>query len=335
MLSPYFLGFFAGLKPDTRLTVSEWADQKRILPAKATKEAGRWRTARTPYLKEIMDCLSPSSPVQQVVFMKGAQVGGTECGNNWLGYVIDHTPGPMMYVLPTLDMAKRTSKQRIAPMIDEMPDLREKVKDPRSRDSGNTLLTKEFPNGVLIFTGANSAAGLRSMPARFLFMDEVDAYDDDVDGEGSPINLAIKRTATFSRNRKILMVSTPNLAETSKIEAAYENSDKRRYFVSCCSCGHFQPIVWAQIIFDNNDPATTRFECVKCEHKHYEKDKPKLLSKGQWQAEEEKSNKVAGFHLSSLYSPNGWYSWQNAVEDFLAAKSNPIQFKDWTNTVLG
>ncbi len=180
MNSPYFSGFFAGLKPDTRLTVSEWADQKRILPAKATKEAGRWRTARTPYLKEIMDCLSPSSSVEQVVFMKGAQVGGTECGNNWLGYVIDHTPGPMMYVLPTLDMAKRTSKQRIAPMIDEMPDLQEKVKDPRSRDSGNTLLTKEFPNGVLIFTGANSAAGLRSMPARFLFMDEVDAYDDDV-----------------------------------------------------------------------------------------------------------------------------------------------------------
>ncbi|WP_422412289.1 MULTISPECIES: phage terminase large subunit family protein [unclassified Endozoicomonas] len=119
--SPYFEGFFKGLRPDTRLTVSEWADQKRILPAKATKEAGRWRTSRTPYLKEIMDCLSPSSPVEQVVFMKGAQVGGTECGNNWLGYVIDHTPGPMMYVLPTLDMAKRTSKQRIAPMIDEMP----------------------------------------------------------------------------------------------------------------------------------------------------------------------------------------------------------------------
>ena len=100
---------------------------------KAAKEAGRWRTARTPYLKAIMDCLSPSSPVERVVFMKGAQVGGTECGNNWLGYVIHHTPGPMMYVLPTLDMAKRTSKQRIAPMIEEMPILKERVKDSRSR----------------------------------------------------------------------------------------------------------------------------------------------------------------------------------------------------------
>ena len=121
MNNPYFSGFFAGLKPDTRMTVSEWADEHRILPMKSAKEAGRWRTARTPYLREIMDAMSPSSSVEQVAFMKGAQVGGTEAGNNVLGYVIHHTPGPMMYVLPTLDMAKRTSKQRIAPMIEAMP----------------------------------------------------------------------------------------------------------------------------------------------------------------------------------------------------------------------
>ena len=334
-LSPYLKGFFQGLKPDTRLTVSEWADKKRILPAKAAKEAGRWRTARTPYLKEIMDCLSPSSPIEKVVFMKGAQVGGTEAGNNFLGYVIDHVPAPMMYVLPTLDMAKRTSRQRIAPMIEEMPSLKEKVRDPRSRDSGNTLLTKEFPNGVLILTGANSGAGLRSMPARFLFLDEIDAYQDDVDGEGSPINLAIKRTATFSRNRKILLVSTPNIAGSSKIEAAYEESDKRRYFVPCVDCGHGQPIIWAQIKFDDHDPETARFECAKCGHKHFERDKPKLLANGYWQAETEKSNRVAGFHLSSFYSPNGWYSWEEAVRDFLAAQKKPVELKGWTNTVLG
>ena len=111
MSSHYLDGFFAGLRPDTRLTVSEWADNYRILPMKSAKEAGKWRTARTPYLKEVMDCLSPSSQVEKVVFMKGAQVGGTECGNNWLGYVVHHTPGPMMYVLPTLDMAKRTYLQ--------------------------------------------------------------------------------------------------------------------------------------------------------------------------------------------------------------------------------
>ncbi len=250
MNNPYYSGFFAGLKPDTRLTVSEWADEHRILPMKSAKEAGRWRTARTPYLREIMDAMSPSSSVEQVAFMKGAQVGGTEAGNNVLGYVIHHTPGPMMYVLPTLDMAKRTSKQRIAPMIEAMPVLRDLVKDPRSRDSGNTQMVKEFPNGVLIITGANSATGLRSMPARFLFLDEVDAYEDDVDGEGSPINLAIKRTATFSRNRKILMVSTPNIAGASKIEAAYQASDQRQFHVPCVECGFMQAIEWPQIKFE-------------------------------------------------------------------------------------
>ncbi len=334
--SPYIDGFFAGLKPDTRLTVSEWADKHRVLPMKAAKEAGRWRTARTPYLQEIMDVLSPTSDVEKVVFMKGAQVGGTECGNNWLGYVIDHTPGPMMYVLPTLDMAKRTSKQRIAPMIEEMPVLQDKVKNARSRDSGNTQLVKEFPNGVLIICGANSAAGLRSMPARFLFMDEIDAYDDDVEGEGSPLNLAIKRTATFSSNRKILMVSTPNIAGMSKIESAYEDSDQRQYQVPCIQCDFMQPIVWPQIRFDDGNPETACFECGQCGYRHREQDKPRLLGSGQWVAQNpEASAKVRGYHLSSLYSPNGWYSWANAVEDFLEAKDDALLLKGWTNTVLG
>jgi Phage major capsid protein E/Phage terminase large subunit (GpA) len=65
-----------GLKPDPLLTVSEWADRYRVLSQRASSEPGRWRTERTPYLREIMDCLSPSSPVQRVALMKGAQIGG-------------------------------------------------------------------------------------------------------------------------------------------------------------------------------------------------------------------------------------------------------------------
>ena len=148
-----------GLKPDPLLTVSEWADRYRVLSQRASSEPGRWRTERTPYLKEIMDCLSPSSPVQRVALMKGAQIGGTECGNCWIGYVIHQAPGPMMAVAPTVELAKRNSKQRIDPLIEESEVLRERVKERRSRDSGNTVLSKEFPGGVLILTGANSAVG--------------------------------------------------------------------------------------------------------------------------------------------------------------------------------
>ena len=113
-----------------------------------------------------MDCLSPSSPHQRVVFMKGSQVGGSECGNNWIGYVIHQAPGPMMAVAPTVELAKRSSKQRLDPLIEESEVLRERVKERRSRDSGNTVLSKEFPGGVLILTGANSAVGLRSIGAQ-------------------------------------------------------------------------------------------------------------------------------------------------------------------------
>src|ERR1044071_10323686 len=120
----------------------------RALSQRASAEPGPWRTDRTPYLREIMDCLSPSSPIERTVFMKGAQIGGTECGNNWICYVIHQAPGPMMAVQPTVEMAKRNSKQRIDPLIEESDVLRGLVSDPRSRDSGNTVLSKEFPGGV-------------------------------------------------------------------------------------------------------------------------------------------------------------------------------------------
>ncbi len=116
-----------GLTPDPLLTVSEWSDRHRVLSSKASAEPGRWRTDRTPYLREILDALSPTSPLERVVVMKGAQLGFTEAGSNWIGYVIHHAPGPMMAVWPTVEMAKRNSKQRIDPLIDESPALRGSV----------------------------------------------------------------------------------------------------------------------------------------------------------------------------------------------------------------
>jgi phage terminase large subunit GpA-like protein len=86
------------------------------------------------------------------------------------------------------------------------------------------MLAKEFPGGILVMTGANSAVGLRSMAARYLFLDEVDAYPGDVDGEGDPVNLALARTRTFAR-RKIFMISTPKITGRSRIEASFEDSD--------------------------------------------------------------------------------------------------------------
>ncbi len=161
--------------------------------------------------------------------MKGAQIGGTECGNNWLGYIIHHTPGPTLSVNPTVDTAKRNSKQRIDPLIEESPVLRELVKPARSKDSGNTVLTKEFPGGILVLAGANSAAGLRSMPVRFFVLDEVDAYPGDVEGEGDPIALAEARTRTFAR-RKIYM------SRRRRLKACRVSSENMKSAINAALC---------------------------------------------------------------------------------------------------
>lgn len=330
----YRQAFFAGLKPDPNINVSEWADQYRMLSQKASAEPGKWRTERTPYLREILDCLSPSSAVQRVVFMAGAQVGKTECGNNWLGFVIHHAPGPMLLVQPTVDTAKRFSKQRLAPMIEETPVLRDRIADNRSRDGGNTQMVKEFQGGALIITGANSAVGLRSMPVRYLFLDEVDGYPADVDGEGDPVQLAEKRTTTFAR-RKIYLCSTPTVKDVSRIEREYLQSDQRKYFVPCPHCGHKQHLVWKNLKWTDDDPTTAAYACEDCGSLIEERHKHTMLPAGEWRATAPGDGRTAGFHLSSLYSPLGWKSWSSIVEEFMQAKGDPALLKTFVNTVLG
>ena len=330
----YYESFRTGLKPDPNFNVSQWADNHRILTSVSSAEPGPWRTDRTPYLKEIMDCLSPSNPCEKVVFMKGAQIGGTECGNNWMGFVIHHAPGPMLIVNPTVETAKRTSKMRIDPAIENCPALKEKVQDPRSRDSGNTMLMKEFPGGVLILTGANSAAGLRSMPIRYLFLDEVDGYPDDANAEGDPVNLAIQRTATFS-NKKIFMISTPTIKNYSRIETAFVEGDQRYYFVPCPDCSELQILKWKNIKWPKGQPENAYYKCKKCGSHWEDHQKAEILKNGKWIAQNPNNeSKTISFHLSSLYSPHGWVSFGDIAKEFSEVHKDPPRLQVWTNTKL-
>lgn len=284
-----------------------------------------------------MDCLSSTDPTQIVTLAKGAQLGGSELANCWLGYIIDHAPGPAMAVMPTVELAKKNSKQRIEPLIEECPRLREKVKPSRAKDSGNTILCKEFPGGVLAMTGANSAVGLRSMPVRYLDLDEVDGYPGDVDEEGDPVKLAEARTRTFPR-RKIFKVSTPTIEGRSRIWASYLESDQRKYEIPCPYCGAFQELVWKNIRWPEGHPEEAVYICAHCEAKIEEQpNKTKMLEAGRWVARNpDRNNKRhVGFHLNSLYSPVGWYSWGEAAAAWEQAKKNQLQLRSFINTVLG
>lgn len=338
------------MRPPAAVTVSQWADANRMLSGKASSEPGPWRTDRTPYLRQIMDDLSARSSVQEVVVMFAAQLGKSESGMNWLGYIIDNEPGPVMCVQPTTDMAKRFSRQRIAPMLEETPVLRKKVRENRSRDDANTTLMKDFAGGVMVVSGANSAAGLRSMPVRYLFLDEIDAYPLDVDGEGDPVALAEKRTSTFAR-RKVLKVSTPTTRDFSRIESAYLQTNACALHVPCPHCQEFQPLEWGAnkphgLRWDKHedglpDLARVHYVCAHCGGVIEERHKPAMLGAGRWVPSKTASRpgKQTGYHMNALYAPLGWIGWADLVaqwhEASLAAKQGDVsKLKTFTNTVL-
>jgi phage terminase large subunit GpA-like protein len=241
----------------------------------------------------------------------------------------------MLAVQPTVELAKRFSRQRIDPLIAESPALRERVRPARSRDAGNTVLSKEFPAGLLVITGVNSAVGLRSMPARYLFLDEVDAYPPSADEEGDPVALAEARTRTFSWRSKILLGSTPTIHGLSRIEREYEASDQRRYFVPCPHCGEMQWLRFERLRWEKGKPETAHYECSSCDGRIEEQHKTAMLAAGEWRpTAEAKDPGTIGFHISALYSPVGWFSWADIARMREAATTDEAK-RSFKNSVLG
>ncbi len=319
----YSGGFQRGIEPDPLEALSEWADANMELPTGLSSEPGPWRTQRTPYLREILDHLSPSWSTEEVIVMKGTQLGLTTAAVIWAGHIIHRAPGPILLVEPTVDVAKKLSKQRIQLMLERVKVLRGLVKESRARDSGNTILMKEFEGGTMVITGANSGVGLRFMAARYLVLDEEDAYPQDVDGEGHPSELAKNRLSTFAR-AKVFRISTPLEKLTSVIEPAYQAGSRAHYHVPCPICLHPQALRWANIIFTfdgQQNPDRTAYRCEKCGHLIPESQKTWMLENGRW-VHEDPTNAIKSYHLPCLYAPYGWkrVSWSALVREFLRAK---------------
>lgn len=328
--------FLSGVRPPETLRVSEWAECHAKLPAEGSAETGDYRIVRTPYVREVLDALGPDDPCQFVTLAWAAQTAKTTVGIVWLSFAMCHDPGPILVVQPTVDMAKRYSGQRIGPTIAATPELRRVVGTRRSRDAGNTTFLKSFPGGVLLMTGANSAAGLRAMPIRRLHRDEIDAYPDDLAGEGDPCDLAEARTRTFRTSRKILDTSTPSIRGRSRIERRYEVSDRRSFWVPCVGCGEFQILRFAQLQFDRDHPEeTARYRCEFCGDDWEESAKDRFLAAGEWRPENpERTHDHRGYHLSALYSPLGWRSWGEIAAQAVRAKRDQAAARSFVNLDL-
>lgn len=311
--------------PPRKITISQWADENRVLSEEGSAEKGKWSTDRAPYQREIMDSVS-NQDVEKVVIMSAIQIGKTEFLLNMVAYFIDVEPSPMMYVLPQLDMCKDFSKTRISTMLRDTPCLKNKIAEDKSRDGKNNIMMKMFPGGYLKLAGSNSEASLRSAPLRVVLLDEVDAYPKSAGTGGDPSKLADGRTSNFY-NRKVVMVSSPLTKGDSRIEDEFNTSTMEEWCHKCPNCGEYVGISLDLLNFEQEEMTMTCPYCG-CTANEYEW----KAEVGMWIAEHH-GRKKRGFHITSFSSP--WVSWEKLKNEYLEAKGKPLYMKTFINMRMG
>jgi phage terminase large subunit GpA-like protein len=337
----------AGIKPDPVLTYTEWADEHFYLPRESSAEYGRFRSSRTPFVQEPLDDLSPMSPTETVVLVKPTQQAGTTIALIFIAGAIDMYPGPMLMIMPTDSMARAFSKKKLMPSIKATPRLQGKIKEPRSRQSNNTILHKDFPGGSIMLTGSGSGASYRSESIKYLIIDDFDGIEVDIEGEGDPKTLADRRTGTFP-GRKVFLNSTTTRKETSNIERAYEASSKGRFHVPCPNCGEYQYLQWGgsdaehgiKFTRDENGEITDIwYQCEYCHKRIDEHHKDWMARHGKY-VHEHPERKVRGYRYNALVCPIGWVNtWRYIAEEYLTAvkelrEGNPQKYITWLNTMM-
>jgi phage terminase large subunit GpA-like protein len=332
-----------GLDCPPAMSLSQWADEHVWLSPEDSAEEGKFHTARAEYQRGMMDAISDPA-ISDVVLKCSAQVGKTRILLNAIGYYIDHDPCPLMLVQPTLEMAEAFSKERLAPMLRDTPQLAGKVGEARSRDSGNTLRSKKFPGGDLAMVGANSPASLSSRPRRVVLFDEVSRYDRSAGTEGDPVNLGKKRTNNFW-NAKRVYVSSPGIEGLCRITDLWELSDKRRFFVDCPYCKETQYLEFDTHLKYVEGPGRMAdsgemlrqavdawMECSQCMRRWSEAERQAAVSAGVW-VDTAPFTGIAGFHIWEGLSP--WSTPLKIANAWLEAQGKPEQIKTFRNTVQG
>ena len=331
----------AGMQPPENLSVTEWAECKRYLSTEASAEPGLWRTSRTPYLRAIMDAFTDPK-VRHIVFVAASQVGKTEVINNMIGYIIDQNPGSILFVHPTTIVAREFSKLRIAPMIRDSPALRRKISAPKSRDSGNTLLQKSYPGGILTLCGSNEAHALASKPIRYVFGDERDRWAISAGTEGDPWELAMARQTTFY-NAKAVEVSTCTIRGSSAIAKSFAKGTMERWKSKCPHCGEYHEIQWKNIRYDVEETVVNHertytvsnimWICPGCACVSDETTMKKQPAR--WEADNPAAyaNGVRSFWLNAFVSP--WASWESICLKYQNALGDSGKMQVVYNTCFG
>lgn len=332
----------ASLRPLPNLSVSDWADKYRMLSSESSSEPGRWRTDRAPYQREIMNAFTDYG-VWKVVVMSCSQIGKSDIMNNVIGRYAHLAPAPIMMIQPTIELAQDYSKSRISPMLRDTKVLSNIFREAKSRDGGNTILSKLFPGGRLIMGGANSPAGLASRPIKILLADEVDRFPDSAGTEGDPVDLAEKRMTTFW-DRVMGLFSTPTISGVSRIEEEYQEGTQEEWQHECPNCKEYHLLAHRQMITDHETVTDkkgkkhiavhgVKWRCPDCGFSFTEEQMRHTKQKYIAHNASALNKGVRSFFINCWSSP--WLSWAKVMQEWLEAKGDPEREKVIVNTRFG
>ena len=321
------------------MTVTEWVEANIVLSERVTAEPGPFRISRAPYGREILDAFGDPH-VDEITVCAAAQVSKTTLAMMMLAYAIAHDPGPVLWVMPTETIARSFSKTRLQPMIRDCPALAAQM--PENKDDFS-LLEMNMRRMTISLVGSNSPANLASRPIRYLFLDEVDKYPGVTKEEAAAIDLAVKRTRTYSRS-KIVKMSTPTTPE-GEIWRSLQAGDCRLFLVPCPSCGKFQRLTMDQTKFGHARGADgkwdlsrvkeeTYYECRYCSHRIVDTDKPDIESRGRWRPTKKGEPGHRSYHLPGHYSLATKMGFGGIAANFVQAKATPEKLRDFVNSTL-
>lgn len=313
---------------------SAYTEKVRYIDKELTPFPGRFSYEKFPYFKKIVNSFAPDNPLRRIIVMKGNQLGATTgILEAVILYNIGCNPSSQLFVLTDEDMAKSAMSTKIERMIDGS-NVRQLIhaqthKAAGSRNTGDTVLKKEYSGGYLHAVGAKTPNRFRNFSYRTILVDELDGMPDKLEKEGTVQDLVEARSDAYTSSRKLYFGSTPTTEQTSKIYKLYLEGDQQRYYVPCKHCGEMQPLEWAVwddgkkqiggIVWENDENytpilSTVAYKCPYCGGLMKNWDKVEMMPKGEWRATAvSQVPATASFHLSPFYNPPGMFSWEDAV----------------------
>lgn len=234
------------LIPPPDLKPSDWAEKNIKIPV-GNAIPGPINFDNAPYQRGMIDAIKERG-VRRISYMTGAQLGKTTVQQCATSYFIAHEPRSQIFVQPTQGDVQTFLETKLRPMLESNPEIARKMAKPRSRDGVNNSRMISYIGGWLLFSWAGSPKTLRGRSAPVTHADEVDGME--ATAEGDPVELLSQRAATFGDQALRTESSTPTVAGASRIENAFNEGDRRRYYVPCPHCSEAQFLKWENVTWE-------------------------------------------------------------------------------------